>query len=51
LDQECKGVSEEAPEYFGTKRRLSLKNENNMCDNGKKQTVEAKQTTVDNAES
>jgi hypothetical protein len=24
--------SEEAPEYFGAKRRLSLKNENIMCD-------------------
>ncbi len=23
--------SEEAPEYFGAKRRLSLKNENIMC--------------------
>jgi len=25
--------SEEAPEYFGAKRCLSLKNENIMCDN------------------
>jgi len=34
-DQEYRGrstSSEEAPEYFGTKGTLSLKNENIMCD-------------------
>jgi hypothetical protein len=33
--------SEEAPEYFGAKRRLSLKNENIMCD---KRTLKPQET-------